>query len=161
MGDISRILIIFAEYIGIGVRRMANAEQIWDPLRKKMVALTPEEGVRQWFIRLLADQMKVPYHMMSSEVGLNYGKGVLKKDFRADIVVFDRKLAPLMVVECKRPEIELTREVLEQALKYNMVLNVRYIAITNGSQSYICRRQGERFRFLDASPVYEEMINEK
>ena len=79
---------------------MATPKQIWDPLRKKMVALTPEEGVRQWFISLLQSQMKVPVYMMMSEVAMKYGEGVLKKNFRADILVFDRKLKPLMVVEC-------------------------------------------------------------
>ena len=133
---------------------MATPKQIWDPLRKKMVALTPEEGVRQWFISLLQSQMKVPVYMMMSEVAMKYGEGVLKKNFRADILVFDRKLKPLMVVE-------LTGNVIEQVLKYNMVLDVKYIVITNGTNSYICRRAGDRFEFIESSPVYEEMLKEK
>ena len=140
---------------------MATPKQIWDPLRKKMVALTPEEGVRQWFISLLQSQMKVPVYMMMSEVTMKYGEGVLKKNFRADILVFDRKLKPLMVVECKRPDVELTGNVIEQVLKYNMVLDVKYIVITNGTNSYICRRAGDRFEFIESSPVYEEMLKEK
>ncbi len=140
---------------------MATPKQIWDPLRKKMVALTPEEGVRQWFISLLQSQMKVPVYMMMSEVAMKYGEGVLKKNFRADILVFDRKLKPLMVVECKRPDVELTGNVIEQVLKYNMVLDVKYIVITNGTNSYICRRSGDRFEFIESSPVYEEMLKEK
>ncbi|MGP1392918.1 MAG: type I restriction enzyme HsdR N-terminal domain-containing protein [Candidatus Cryptobacteroides sp.] len=140
---------------------MATPKQIWDPLRKKMVALTPEEGVRQWFISLLQSQMKVPVYMMMSEVAMKYGEGVLKKNFRADILVFDRKLKPLMVVECKRPDVELTGNVIEQVLKYNMVLDVKYIVITNGTNSYICRRVGDRFEFIESSPVYEEMLKEK
>ena len=140
---------------------MATPKQIWDPLRKKMVALTPEEGVRQGFISLLQSQMKVPVYMMMSEVAMKYGEGVLKKNFRADILVFDRKLKPLMVVECKRPDVELTGNVIEQVLKYNMVLDVKYIVITNGTNSYICRRSGDRFEFIESSPVYEEMLKEK
>ncbi len=85
-------------------------EQTWDPLRKKMVALTPEEKVRQWFIGVLRDQVKVPSYMMMSEVAMKFGQ----KDFRADILVYGRDTAPLMVVECKREDIEMTREVLEQ-----------------------------------------------
>lgn len=105
---------------------------IWDPLRKKMVALTPEERVRQWFIGVLRDQLNVPAHMMMSEVSFKLGD----KPFRADILVYGRDTAPLMVVECKRPETDMDREVLEQALKYNLVLGVRYIAITNGERTF-------------------------
>ena len=95
-------------------------DKIWDPLRKKEVALTPEEQVRSWFIRLLNQRALVPLHMMGSEVSLEFGQ----KKFRADIVVYDRTLRPLAVVECKRPEVELTQEVVLQALRYNAVLDV-------------------------------------
>ena len=65
---------------------MKQRETIFDPLRKKEVALTPEERVRQWCIGVLAEQMKVPLHMMMSEVGFGLGA----KQLRADVVVFDR-----------------------------------------------------------------------
>lgn len=87
---------------------------VWDPLRRKNVPLTPEERVRQWFITVLKDRMQVPLHMMMSEVGMKFGEGALKKEFRADIVVYDRRPGPMMIVECKRPDVELTKEVLEQ-----------------------------------------------
>ena len=140
---------------------MKSSQQIWDPLRKKLVALTPEEGVRQWFIRLLIEQMRVPSHMMMSEVGIKFGQCLVKKDYRADILVYDRGLKPLMVVECKRPEVALSKEVIEQAMRYNMVLDVKYLAITNGNTSFVCRKEGDRFVFLEKSPVYEEMLEGK
>lgn len=127
---------------------------IWDPLRKKEVALTPEERVRQWFINVLSQQMQVPLHMMMSEVGFKLGG----KQFRADILVYDRSAAPLMVVECKRPETELTREVSDQTIRYNMALNVRYIAVTNGVKTLICRREDEGYVFMDSIPKYSEMV---
>lgn len=127
---------------------------IWDPLRKKEVALTPEERVRQWCIGVLAGQMQVPMHLMMSEAGLKLGG----KQFRADIIVYDRNVQPLMVVECKRPEVELTQDVLDQAIRYNMVLDVRYMIITNGTRTFICRRQGEGFTFMDTVPTYNEMV---
>lgn len=140
-------------------------EKIWDPLRKKEVALTPEERVRQWFIGILRDNMKVPEHMMMSEVGMKFGTGVgsiltksTRKEFRADILVYDRNLRPLMVVECKRPEVELTDAVVQQALTYNRVLDVRYITVTNGLKTIICRLQGDTFVPLSKAPSYEEMI---
>ena len=72
---------------------MDKDKTIWDPLRKKEVALTPEEQVRQWCIRVLADKMQVPMHLMMSEVGFRLGE----KQLRADILVYDRSARPLMV----------------------------------------------------------------
>lgn len=133
---------------------MENKRTIWDPLRKKEVALTPEEHVRQWFIGVLSQQLNVPLHMMMSEAGFKLGD----KQFRADILVYDRSAKPLMVVECKRPEVELTPEVLDQAIRYNMVLNVRYMVITNGKNTYICGKTENGYDFLNHLPKYEEMI---
>ena len=138
--------------------------EIWDPLRRKNVARTPEEGVRQWFIRILNEQLHIPLHKMMSEVGMRFGEdvgglaGEKRKTYRADIVAYGRQGEALLIVECKRPETELTREVLEQALRYNLVLDVRYLAVTNGTQTFFCRREGERFVFLDKAPLWEEMI---
>lgn len=133
---------------------MAERKTIWDPLRKKDVALTPEERVRQWCIGVLASGMGVPMHMMMSEAGFCLGG----KQFRADVVVYDRKAQPLAVVECKRPEVELTAEVLDQALRYNMVLNVKYIIITNGTKTFIAKRQEGRFEFMNSVPSYNQML---
>ena len=143
-------MFIFASYNFI----MAEKNTIWDPLRKKHVALTPEEHVRQWFIGVLANQMQVPMHMMMSEVGFKLGE----KPFRADVLVYDRKLQPVVIVECKRPEVELTMEVLDQAVRYNLVLNVPVIIITNGHKTFICRKTEAGYGFIDTLPKYEEII---
>ena len=132
---------------------MAERAVIWDPLRKKEVARTPEEVVRQWFIQRLNENLQVPMHMMMSEAGLKLGD----KQYRADILVYDRALKPLVIVECKRPEVELTQEVLDQAIRYNMVLDVKYIIITNGPKTYICGKQGDRYAFMNTFPTYNEM----
>ena len=130
--------------------------QVWDPLRKKMVPLTPEEKVRQWFISVLRDSLKVPEHMMMSEVSLRFGR----KPFRADILVYGRDTSPLMVVECKREDVEMSREVLEQALKYNLVLGARFIVITNGSKTFGFKSTGDEdnpFEQLKSFPDWEAM----
>ena len=127
---------------------------VWDPLRKKEVALTPEEKVRQWCIGVLKAQMKVPEHMMMSEAGFKLGD----KQFRADILVYDRQARPLVVVECKRPEVELTQEVLDQAIRYNMVLDVKYMIITNGTKTFICQKGESGYRFINYVPEYEQML---
>ena len=133
--------------------------KIWDPLRRKEVALTPEEEVRQWFISFMNTRMNIPLYKMMSEVSLNYGEGPVKKEFRADIVAYGRDSEPLMIVECKRPGIELGDTVAEQALRYNMILNVKYIAITNGNSTYIFSRQGkDKYIPVSSIPEYEEML---
>ena len=129
-------------------------ELIWDPLRRKEVAATPEERVRQWFIIQLRDTFGVPEHLMSSEVSFRFGA----KPYRADILVYDRNAAPLLVVECKRPEVALSSAVLEQAMRYNSVLSVRFLAVTNGKMTYLYRLEGERFVPCERFPAYEEMV---
>ena len=131
-----------------------HSDMVWDPLRRKSVSLTPEEEVRQWFISVLSTGMKVPEHMMMSEVALKWN-GL---DYRADILVYDRSAHPLLVVECKRPEVELTQEVVDQALRYNNVLDVRYIVITNGLKTFMFERGPEGFTFVEKAPLWEEML---
>ena len=128
-------------------------ERVWDPLRRKEVALTPEERVRQWFITVLRDELAVPPYEMMSEATLSYGG----KTWRADIVVYRRNMSPAMVVECKRPDVELTREVLEQALRYNLVLDVNWIVITNGKKTLVFERDLNSFTRMDHLPDYGEI----
>ena len=129
-------------------------ELVWDPLRRKQVAATPEERVRQWFIVQLRDAFGVPEHMMRSEVGFRFGG----KPYRADILVYGRDAAPLLVVECKRPDVALTPGVLEQAMRYNSVLRVRFLVVTNGKKTYLYRLEGETFVPCETFPSYEEML---
>ena len=129
-------------------------ELIWDPLRCKEVAATPEERVRQWFIIQLRDTFGVPEHMMNSEVGFKFGA----KPWRADILVYDRAGKPLAVVECKRPDVALDARVIEQAMRYNSVLGVRYLFLTNGKMTYLYTLKGDTFVPLDRIPTFEEML---
>lgn len=126
---------------------------MWDPLRKKEVADTPEERVRQWFIAQLRDVMGVPVHQMMSEVGMTFGG----KRYRADILVYGPGASRLAVVECKRPEVGLTAAVLEQAMRYNMVLDVGWLIVTNGLSTYIYKKSGTEFVPCTSVPDYGRM----
>lgn len=130
-----------------------QSDYVWDPLRKKSVRNTPEEAVRQWFISVLHEGMGVPEHMMGSEVALEHAG----KQYRADIVVYGRSTRPVMIVECKRPEVPMTQEVVDQALRYNNELNVKYIAITNGEKTFIFEREDGGWVFMQKAPVWEDM----
>ena len=126
----------------------------WDPLRKKEVAATPEEKVRQWFIGVLAEGLKVPMHLMMSETGFTFGA----KRYGADILVWDRQGRPLAVVECKAPQIKLDAEVARQAMRYNAVLDVMLIILTNGESTLAFSREADSFRPLRELPTYEQML---
>ena len=129
-------------------------ETLYDPLRRKEVSATPEEKVRQWFIGVLTDAAGVPRHLMGSEAPLKYGE----KKWRADILVYDRSGAPLAIVECKRPGVDLGECVARQAMRYNLVLDVRWLMLTNGERTLIFRRDGGNFVPHSSLPSYEEMI---
>lgn len=131
-----------------------SGEFLWDPLRKKNVTATPEEQVRQWFILQLRDCFGVPAHLMMSEVGFRFGE----KLYRADILVYGRNASPLAVVECKRPDVPIDSRVIEQAMRYNSVLGVRFLVLTNGNLTYLYKLEGRSFVPCERFPDYEEMI---
>ncbi len=127
---------------------------LFDPLRRKSVADTPEERVRQWFISELAASFGVPRHLMMSEAALRFGA----KDYRADILIYDRNGRPLAVVECKRPDVPLTEAVARQALRYDAALNVNWIFLTNGGSTMVFRRCGSAFEPVSGLPDYNTML---
>ncbi len=126
---------------------------VWDPLRKKKVALTPEEKVRQWFISILQVQAHVPPQLMMSEVSMSFGR----KKYRADILVYGRDLRPVLAVECKRDDVPLSQEVIDQALRYDSVLGAKILVITNGRETRVYRKGGEGFEELPALPDYNDL----
>ena len=125
---------------------------VFDPLRKKHVALTPEERVRQFFIKWLHTERRWPLQLMASEYSIKLGR----KNFRCDIVAFNRNLEPQVVIECKAPEVELGSAVLEQVAAYNLVLKVPYLVITNGNKTYVCSYNGAtgKYEFVEDIPSY-------
>lgn len=105
--------------------------EIFDPVRRKWVALTPEEVVRQTVIHYLHEKRGYPLELMQVEgtIALN---GMSR---RCDIVVYNTASVPKMIVECKRPDVALTQKVADQACRYNTVLRVPWLLMTNGMQS--------------------------
>ena len=111
----------------IKFRTHNDTQQVFDPIRKKWVAFTEEEKVRQFFILQLMNELEIPASHISVERKITVN-GLSK---RYDIVVY-KEAKPWMVVECKAPHIPLTQEVLEQAGRYNITLNAEIIGVTNG-----------------------------
>ena len=133
-------------------------QTVFCPVRRKRVALTPEENVRQQLINWLVGQMGYPVGLLAVEYSIKLGK----KSFRCDIVAFDRSLAPLVIFECKAPSVKLDSSVMEQAIRYNMVLSARYLVITNGTTAYACRLGvGEKgYEYVNEIPSYFEAKGE-
>ena len=130
--------------------------KVFDPLRRIEVPLTPEEQVRQWFIGILLEHSKVPRSLMNSEVAFNLGG----KQYRADILIWDRNARPLALVECKQPSVTLNREVLDQAICYDLALNLRWIILTNGKKTIVLRKNDGKFVNVNFIPDYETMVQE-
>lgn len=135
---------------------MERMGEIFDPLRKKRVALTPEEQVRQFFIAWLNKERNFPLSLMASEYSICYNR----QRFRCDIVCFNKTLEPQVIVECKAPDVKLTNVVIEQIARYNMVLRVKYLIITNGCDTYVLKlNEGTgRYGFTEEIPFYESCL---
>ena len=108
---------------------------IFDIIRRRYVALTPEEWVRQHFVHFLLAHKGYPQALMANEVQVQLN-GTKK---RCDTVLYRRDLTARMIVEYKAPEIEITQKVFDQITRYNMVLKVDYLIVSNGLQHYCCR----------------------
>lgn len=126
---------------------------VFDPLRRRYVALTPEEEVRQKVLFLLVEHLKVP----AGRVAVEYSLKVNGLDKRADAVVFGAEGLPLMIVECKAPTVTLTEAVLDQAVRYHSALRPKYLLLTNGTVTYCYQAEGQNLLSMDHLPDYAEM----
>jgi type I site-specific restriction endonuclease len=134
-------------------RSGSQRTQIFDTIRKKYVALTPEEWVRQNFIQYLANEKKFPLSLMAIEMGMKYNQ--LQK--RGDVVVYDMSGRPWLIVECKAPAVKITQEAFDQVARYNMSLKVKYVVVTNGMNHFCCEidHEGMSYRFVKEVPEWE------
>jgi hypothetical protein len=133
-------------------RNSGQSTEIFDCIRRKFVVLTPEEWVRQHFVRFMSDGLGYPLSLMSLEKGLEVNK--LRK--RTDIVVHDRSGKPWMIVECKAPDVPVSTEALFQASAYHEKLQSRYLVATNGLTHMCCEFVDGSFSFLKEMPAYPE-----
>ncbi len=129
--------------------------KIFDILRRRFIALTPEEWVRQHFIHYLIGHKGYPAPLMANEVKLKVGD----KNLRADSVLYTRDLKPRMIVEYKAPHISITQKVFDQITVYNMLLHVDYLVVSNGMQHYICKMNYEdnTYTFIREIPDYSDL----
>ncbi len=132
-----------------------NKQLIFDTIRKKFVALTPEEYVRQHFIRFLIEQRSYPESKIAIEKEINING--LKK--RCDAVIYNTTFTPIMIIEFKAPTIKLGQDTFDQAATYNSKLNVGYLIISNGMEHFACvvDNQQSKYQFLADIPYYNSL----
>ncbi|MDP3444291.1 MAG: type I restriction enzyme HsdR N-terminal domain-containing protein [Ignavibacteria bacterium] len=131
--------------------------EVFDPVRRKYVILTPEEEVRQIILHTLVTEHQMPAGLIAVEYALRLN-GL---DKRCDIVVFSTDSNPIMIVECKAQHIPITQTVLDQVSRYNLKLGVRFLLITNGKTHYSIKigKEGQ-LEFLDCIPDYSILLQQ-
>ena len=131
-------------------------QMVFDFLRKRFVALTPEEWVRQQFTHFLVEHKGYPAMFIGNEITLSVGR--LSR--RCDSVVFNKSAEPVMIIEYKAPTVEITQKVFEQICSYNIALHAPYLTVSNGLQSYCCRidKEANTYEFLKDIPAYGELL---
>jgi len=134
------------------VKREKEKRHIFDPIRKKWLALLPEELVRQLVICYLLEEKQYNPNRINLERGLKVNS--LSKRF--DLLVYDMEVKPFLLVECKAPAVPITQDVFQQAAWYNMELRVQYLMVTNGIETYCCAMDYENrsYTYLEAVPDF-------
>ncbi len=125
---------------------------IFDRLRKKYVAVTPEEWVRQHFVNFLLTEKHYPENLIANEIGIKLNN----TQKRCDTVVYDNCLNPLVIIEYKAPSVDITMRVFDQIVRYNMVLRAPYLIASNGLKHYCCKINYDKgdYIFLEEIPDY-------
>ncbi|MDD2298436.1 MAG: type I restriction enzyme HsdR N-terminal domain-containing protein [Fermentimonas sp.] len=135
------------------IRKKSNGLEIFDPLRRKYITLTPEEWVRQNFVNYLITDKNYPASLMANEAGIKLNSLAL----RCDTIVYNKLLEPLMVIEYKESNVQITQQVFDQIVRYNNVLKVPYIVVSNGITHYCCRidYENQSYEYLTEIPDYQ------
>jgi hypothetical protein len=134
-----------------------GSKVIFDTLRRRFVTLTPEEWVRQHFVRFLVDEKGFPAALMANEVSLTQN-GIKR---RCDTLVADATGNPLEIVEDTAPHVEISQNTFDQIVRYNMVLHASYLIVSNGLNHYCCRINyaDDSYVFLNDIPSYSDLSN--
>lgn len=139
----------------IKIAQKGNKQQIFDFLRRKYVALTPEEWVRQHFVHYLVEHKGYPAGLMGNEIELTIGE----KRMRCDTVLYNKVAKPQMIIEYKSPKIKLQQKTFDQISAYNLLLKVDYLIVSNGMQHICCRMdyENQKYYFLADIPDYQNL----
>jgi len=127
--------------------------QIFDVVRKKFVELTPEEWVRQHLVHFLVQARNYPLSLLGVEKQLKLNNTIK----RTDLVVYHSSLKPLLLAECKAPQVDITQLTVDQALRYNIPLQVPFVLLTNGLKHVSVKIEHGVATYLRDVPDYQEL----
>ncbi|HAF30996.1 MAG TPA: restriction endonuclease subunit R [Bacteroidales bacterium] len=138
------------------IKLIEQRKYIFDFIRKKFVILTPEEWVRQNFLRFLVEEKKYPASLIAVEMEFKLNK--LSK--RSDAVVYNKQSKPFLIIEFKAPEVKIDQKVFDQIARYNMKLNVDYLIVSNGLDHFCCKINAENndYLFLKDVPEFNQIV---
>lgn len=125
---------------------------IFDEIRKKHLVLTPEEWVRQHFVKYLVSVKNYPQSLIRQEGGLTVN--TLKK--RSDILVYNTRGEKILIIECKAPSVKITQAAFDQVARYNSIHKVPLVVVTNGIDHHYCEIDfnNDAYRFIPDLPEY-------
>lgn len=130
-----------------------NQKQVFDPVRKRYVSLTPEEEVRQQVLHTLIEELRIPAGLTAVEFTIKVGSLVK----RCDVVVFSSDHQPLLIVECKAKHIKITQQTLDQASRYNLGLEVDFLMLSNAKTYYLFQISDGKLRPCKDLLTFAEM----
>ena len=138
------------------ITKQGNRLSVLDILRKRHVSLTPEEWVRQHFVSFLLTHKGFPAARMANEVGICLNHTAK----RCDTVVYDHEARPLVIIEYKAPSVTINKNTFSQIARYNLVLKVDYLIVSNGLKHYCCKMDYATgsYTFLQEIPDYKTII---
>ncbi len=135
------------------IKNQNNKIFIFDDIRKKHVALTPEEWVRQNFLRFLVEEKAFPKHYIAVEQEINVN-GLRK---RCDGLVYNRNMQPFIILEFKAPSVNITQDTFDQAAVYNSKVGAKYFIISNGMMHVCCMLNENSYTFLQEIPDFKSI----
>ncbi|MDP4239186.1 MAG: type I restriction enzyme HsdR N-terminal domain-containing protein [Bacteroidota bacterium] len=139
------------------IKKQEDKLLIFDSQRKRYVSLTPEEWVRQHFIRFLIEEKGYPAAYLAIEKQLSMNG--MKK--RCDAILYNEHALPILIIELKAPNVAITQSTFDQVAVYNAKLKVDYFMISNGIEHYCCKvdSKNSKYEFFTELPEYSCLLN--
>lgn len=136
-------------------RLYKDKQQLFCPWRRKWVASTPEEQVRQQLLHHLVEQLDYPAARIAVEAPITLGAGVTR---RCDAVIYSPQLQPIMLLEFKAQHVAITPKVLDQAAVYNTTVHAPWLILANGRQTVVAHiDQNNHITFLNHIPAWNQL----
>jgi len=138
------------------IKKIDEKLLIFDSQRRRYVSLTPEEWVRQHFLRFLIEEKGYPAAYLAVEKQLSMNG--MKK--RCDAILYNEQALPILIIELKAPNVPITQTTFDQVAVYNAKLKVDYFMISNGIEHYCCKvdNLNSKYKFFPELPDYSKLV---